>query len=271
MQMLNALGLPFSALIRHRSLVAQLARRDVLGRYRGATFGMLWSLISPILALSIYTLAFGYILKSRWPGSSGSTEDFVLILFCGLILHGFFAECITTAPKLIISNANYVKKVVFPLDALVWSMVFSALFHFAMNVVVLLTLKVVLHGAIPWTVFFLPLVVFPLLVLAIAMSMLVSAIGVYIRDIGQFVGVLAMAMLFLSSAIVPVQSIPDEYKWVFLFNPLTPVIDQTREVVIWGRAPDLGALGLQTLLYLALLVLASHVFNKLRRGFADVL
>lgn len=269
--MLKLLGPAFSAFTRHRSLVMQLARRDVLGRYRGATFGMLWSLISPILMLSIYTLAFGYILKSRWPGSSGSTEDFVLILFCGLVMHGFFAECITSAPKLIVSNANYVKKVVFPLDALVWSMVFSALFHLAMNLVVLLMLKAFLHGDIPWTALFLPLIVLPLVVLAIGISLLVSAIGVYIRDIGQFVGVLATALLFLSSAIVPVQAIPDEYKWIFLSNPLTPVIDQAREVVIWGRLPDLWALGLQTLAYLVLLVLAAHVFNKLRRGFADVL
>ncbi|NOT87241.1 MAG: ABC transporter permease [Lysobacter sp.] len=269
--MSNVLRQPFAALIQHRSLVMQLARREVLGRYRGATFGMLWSLISPILMLMIYTLAFGYILKSRWPGSSGSTEDFVLILFCGLILHSFFAECLTTAPRLIIANSNYVKKVVFPLDALVWSMVFSALFHLVMNIVVLLVLKLVLHGSVPWTVLFLPLVILPLLVLAAGVSLLVSAIGVYVRDVGQFVGVLATAMLFLSSAIVPVESIPEEYKWVFMSNPLTPVINQAREVVIWGRVPDWGSLGLQMLLYLAFLVFGSLTFNKMRRGFADVL
>lgn len=264
-------GQPFAALTRHRSLVLQLARREVLGRYRGATFGMLWSLISPILMLGIYTLAFGYILKSRWPGSSGSTEDFVLILFCGLILHGFFAECMTTAPRLIIANVNYVKRVVFPLDALVWSMVFSALFHLSMNVVVLLALKAGLHGELPWTALLLPLVLLPLVVLSAAVSLLASALGVYIRDIGQFVGVLATAMLFLSSAIVPVQAIPAEYKWVFLANPLTEVIDQAREVVIWGRTPDWASLGLHTLIYLVLLVLASLAFNRMRRGFADVL
>lgn len=271
MRIFNIVEQPFAALIKNRSLVVQLARREVVGRYRGATFGMLWSLISPILMLMIYTLAFGYILKSRWPGSSGSTEDFVLILFCGLILHSFFAECLTTAPRLIIANANYVKKVVFPLDALVWSMVFSAVFHLTMNVVVLLILKWFLHDTVPWTVLLLPLVLLPLVILAAGVSLLASAIGVYIRDIGQFVGVLATAMLFLSSAIVPVEAIPGEYKWVFLSNPLTPVIDQAREVVIWGRVPDWGPLGLQMLLYLGLLVLASLVFNKMRRGFADVL
>lgn len=269
--MFNALGQPFAAIVRHRSLVMQLARREVLGRYRGATFGMVWSLISPILMLMIYTLAFGYILKSRWPGSSGSTEDFVLILFCGLILHGFFAECLTTAPRLMITNANYVKKVVFPLDALVWSMVCSALFHLAMNVAVLLILKWFLHGAVPWTALLLPIAILPLLILAAAVGLFVSAIGVYIRDVGQFVGVLATAMLFLSSAIVPVEAIPQEYKWIFHVNPLTSVIDQAREVVIWGRLPDWGTIGLQMLLYLGLLVLASMAFNKMRRGFADVL
>ncbi len=271
MQAFDSFGQQFAALIRHRSLVVQLARRDVVGRYRGATFGMLWSLLSPIMMLMIYTLAFGYILKSRWPGSSGSTEDFVLILFCGLIVHGFFAQCLITAPGLIIANANYVKKVVFPLDALVWSMVFSALFHLVMNVVVLLILKWFLHDTVPWTAVLLPLVILPLLILAAGVSLLASAVGVYVRDIGQFVGVLATAMLFLSSAIVPIEAIPEEYKWVFLINPLTHVIDQAREVVIWGRMPDWGTLGLQMLIYLALLVVATLTFNKMRRGFADVL
>jgi lipopolysaccharide transport system permease protein len=262
---------PFSVFGKHRALAIELTKREILGRYRGANFGLLWSLISPFLMLMVYTMAFGYILKSRWPGSNGSTTDFALILFVGLIIHGFFAECLTRAPSLILSNANYVKKVVFPLETLVWTMVFSALFHLSMNSLVLLFLKWFWTGELHTTTFLLPLVLLPLVILTVAVGWLVAALGVYLRDIGQVVGVLAAAMLFLSSAIVPVQSLPEHYRWVFYANPLTMIIDQAREVVIWGRQPDWVSLGIYAFVALILAWLAFHLFQKMRRGFADVL
>ncbi|MDQ8051142.1 ABC transporter permease [Luteibacter sp.] len=269
---MNAVSInPISAFGAYRSLVLELTKREILGRYRGATMGLLWSLISPFLMLMIYTLAFGYIMKSRWPGTNGSTSDFALILFVGLIVHGFFAECMTRAPLLIVGNTNYVKRVVFPLEILTWSMVFSALFHLAMNMVVLLCLKVYWHGEIHWTTLLVPLVVLPLIVLAIGVGWIFSALGVYLRDISQFVGVLAAAMLFLSSAIVPPESIPQTYRWVFELNPLTLIINQVREVVIWGRLPDWTALSIYSLFALAVFLVGFYLFQKLRRGFADVL
>ncbi|MGX5730459.1 ABC transporter permease [Pseudoxanthomonas beigongshangi] len=262
---------PISALTRHRSLTRELTKREILGRYRGASFGLLWSLISPFLMLLVYTLAFGYILKSRWPGTNGSTSDFALILFVGLIVHGFFAECLTRAPNLILANTNYVKRVVFPLDILVWSMVLSAFFHLIANTLVLVLLKWAWHGELSWTLLLLPFVYLPLMILTLAVGWVISALGVYLRDISQFVGVLAAAMLFLSSAIVPVKSLPESYRWVFYANPLTFIIDQAREVAIWGRPPDWAMLGLYSLIS-ALLALASFLlFQKMRKGFADVL
>lgn len=262
---------PISALLQHRTLTLELTKREILGRYRGASFGLLWSLISPFLMLLVYTLAFGYILKSRWPGTNGSTSDFALILFVGLTVHGFFAECLTRAPHLIMSNTNYVKRVVFPLDILVWSMVLSAFFHLFANTLVLILLKWFWHGELSWTLLLLPFVYLPLMILVLAVGWLVSALGVYLRDIGQFVGVLAAAMLFLSSAIVPVKSLPESYQWVFYANPLTFIIDQAREVAIWGRQPDWTMLGLYTLVATVLAFGAFQLFQKMRRGFADVL
>lgn len=258
-------------LAQRRSLLVELTKREILGRYRGASIGMLWSLISPFLMLMVYTLAFGYILRSRWPGTSGSTTDFALILFVGLVVHGFFAECLTRAPQLVLSNPGYVKRVVFPLEILACSMTLTALFHLAMNLVVLLALKWFWHGELFWHTLLLPLVIAPLAILTVAVGWFLSALGVYLRDINQFVGVLATAMLFLSSAIIPLESLPQEYRWVFLANPLTLIIDQAREVVIWGRMPDWTALGLYTLGATVLAVLALAFFRRTRGGFADVL
>ena len=258
-------------LVQRRSLLTELTKREILGRYRGASIGMLWSLISPFLMLMVYTLAFGYILRSRWPGTSGSTTDFALILFVGLVVHGFFAECLTRAPQLILSNPGYVKRVVFPLELLACSMTLTALFHLGMNMLVLAALKWFWHGELFWHMLLLPLVVAPLVILTVATGWFLSALGVYLRDISQFVGVLAAAMLFLSSAIVPVESLPEHYRWVFYANPLTLIIDQAREVAIWGRTPDWTALGLYAACATVLALAALAFFRKTRGGFGDVL
>lgn len=256
---------------KHRSLTFELTQREVLGRYRGASFGLLWSLISPFLMLLVYTLAFGYLMKGRWPGSTGSTADFALILFAGLTVHGFFAECFTRAPQLIIANTGYVKRVVFPLDILVWSMTFSGLFHLIMNMVVLLIMFFCIKGSIYPTALLLPVVLLPLVIFTAGVGWIVSALGVYLRDIGQIAGVVATAMLFLSSAIIPVETVPESYRIIFELNPLTFIINQVREVVIWGRYPDWTGLGFYTLIACTVAICGHRFFKKLRMGFADVL
>ena len=262
---------PFDAWLRYRGLTWQMAKRDVLGRYRGASFGLLWSLISPFLMLLIYTLAFGYLLKSRWPGTSGNIADFSMLLFIGLIVHGFFAECLNRAPILIVSSPNLVKRIVFPLQVLPWMMVLSALFHAIANSLVYVALNLALRGEFMPTVLLLPLVVLPLAVAALGVGWLLSSLSVFLRDIGQITGVLATAMLFLSSAIVPVDTLPDHYQWVFRLNPLTFIIDQAREVAFWGRMPDWAGLGLYAMGAVLFAYLGYAVFQKTRRGFADVL
>jgi len=262
---------PLQAFGRHRSLVIELTKREILGRYRGASIGLLWSVISPFLMLMVYTLAFGHLMKNRWPGADGSTSNFAVILFVGLVVHGFFSECLIRSPQLIVSNPSYVKRVVFPLETLTWSMTFSALFHLAMNVFVLLVMKFYLDGAIPWTALLVPVVVLPLVILVVGMGWFLSALGVYLRDISQVVGVVSSAMLFLSSAVVPVQALPASYRWVFMLNPLTLIIDQAREVVLWGRLPDWRSLAVYTVIALAVFMMGHRAFQKLRKGFADVL
>ena len=262
---------PFDAWLHHRSLTLEMTKRDVLGRYREASFGLLWSLISPFLMLLIYTLAFGYIMKSRWPGTTGNIADYSMLLFIGLIVHVFFAECMNRAPSLIVGNPNLVKRIVFPLQVLPWMAVLSALFHAFANSLVFTLLNLAMRGEIAPTLPLLPLVLLPLAVAALGVGWLLSSLSVFLRDIGQMTGVLATAMLFLSSAIVPVDALPAKYQLVFRLNPLTFIIDQAREVAFWGRMPDWYGLGL----YLAGALLFAYagyaVFQKLRPGFADVL
>lgn len=262
---------PLSAFGKHRTLTYELARRDIQGRYRGASFGIFWSLLSPFLMLLVYTLAFGYILRSRWPGSTGSTSDFALILFVGLIVHGLFAECLSRSPSLIVGNANYVKRIVFPLHVLVWSMMLSALFHTVTNTLVFACLHLAVHGYIEPTIVLLPLVLVPLVLVTVGVSWMLSAAGVFIRDLGQVTGVISTALLFLSSAIIPLQSLPERYQSIFRLNPLTFIIDQAREVAMWGRMPDWIGLGEYMLGAVVVAWFGYALFSKASRGFADVL
>lgn len=262
---------PFSAFRRHRSLTIELTKRDILGRYRGASFGLLWAILSPFLMLLIYAVAFGSIFKSRWPQQAEGGPDYALILFAGLIVHGFFTECLSRAPNLIVGNASYVKRVVFPLEILPWPMVLSAFFHAVVNVFVLLGLQLLRFGPPPWTFIFFPLVLLPLALLCAAVGWLLASLAVYLRDIGQMTGVIAAALLFLSSALVPVESISPNYQFVFRCNPLTFIIDQMRAVTLWGQMPDWHLLGIYTAAAALACVVCYGWFRATRSGFADVL
>ena len=262
---------PFDALGAHRSLTLELAKRDVLGRYRGASFGLLWALISPFLMLLVYSFAFGFVMKAKWPQSEQSNVHYSIILFMGLIVHGFFAECLNKAPLLITGNANFVKRVIFPLEILPWPMVISALFHTFMNFLVFLVLHLALDHTVSWTSIFLPIVILPLVLLALGVSWFLAALGVYLRDIGQVTGVLATALLFLSSAMYPADILPPQYRWLMMMNPLTFIMDQAREVTLWGHLPNWTGLGIYAVCALLVMYLGYSAFRLTRRGFADVI
>jgi len=269
--MLRALRAPFSALIEHRSLTWELAKRDVLGRYRGASFGLLWALISPFLMLLIYTFAFGTVMGSRWPEVESGGASFAIVLFAALLVHGFFAECLIKAPMLVAGQPNFVKRVVFPLDVLPWPMVISAAFHALANLLVFLVLQLVLDGGVQATALWFPLVLLPLAIAGLAAGWALAALGVYLRDIGQVTPLLSVALLFLSSAIVPPSVVPDAYRWVFELNPLSFIMEQSRDVLVRGLMPDFGGLALYAAVSLVLACIARALFGRLRRGFADVL
>jgi lipopolysaccharide transport system permease protein len=230
---------------------------------------MLWSLFTPFMMLGVYTFAFGGLMKSRWPDSAG--HSFALILFIGLIIHGFFSECITRAPALVVGNTSYVKRVIFPLEILPWPMMLSALFHLIANFLVSLLLGICLNGRVPVQGFLFPVVILPLVFLAVGLSWFLAAIGVYFRDIMQVVNVISAVLLFTSSAIMPIQAVPPKYRFIFLGNPLTFIIDQAREVVLWGRWPNWEGLLLYGFISLLVMYLGYGFFRLTRRGFADVI
>lgn len=270
----SLLGLAKNLVI-HRHLIFQMTKREVIGRYRGSVLGLLWSFLNPLLMLSVYTFVFSVVFKSRWgispPGTEESKTMFAIMLFTGLIVHAVFAEVINRSPSIILSNVNYVKKVVFPLEILPIITLSAAVFHGLISLCVLILAYAVFQGIPHPTVLLAPLVMLPLLVLILGFAWILAALGVYIQDVGQTTGIITTIMLFLSPVFFPVHSLPAQYQSIILLNPLTFIIEQMREILVWGRLPDFLGLGIYFVVALMVAALGYAWFQKTRTGFADVL
>lgn len=262
---------PYRSLFRHFALVWQMAKRDVIGRYRGSFIGLLWSFFNPLLMLAIYTFVFGYIFKSHWAGQKEGHAAFAVILFAGLNINAMFTECANRAPTLIVENTNFVKKVVFPLETLAWSTLGSALFHLAVSTVVLLSIAVFANGGLPWTVVLFPAVLLCFVPFLVGIMWLFASLGVFLRDLKQAVGIITMAMMFLAPIMYPRAVIPEPYREWMLLNPLTLVVESAQDVLVWGRQPPWPLLGAYSVCSCVFAWLAFAWFERSRKGFADVL
>ena len=260
-----------SSLISHRELLWAMIKREVVGRYRGSVMGILWSFLHPVLMLAVYTFVFSVIFKARWGGGDESKTEFAVVLFAGMIVYSLFAECINRAPTLVISNANYVKKVVFPLEILPWVSLGSALFHMVISLAVWLVFYAMVNLSVNWTVLFLPLVLFPLVMFTMGLSWFLASLGVYLRDVVQAVGIFTTILMFLSPIFFPASSLPIEYRPLIYANPLTFIIEQARDVLVWGKLPDWPLLATYAMAGVIVAWLGFAWFQKTRRGFADVI
>lgn len=260
-----------ASLWHNRRLVKTLVKREVIGRYRGSSMGLAWSFFNPVFMLAVYTFVFSVVFKARWNTGSDSKTEFALVLFAGLMVFNLFSECINRAPNLILSNVNYVKKVVFPLEILPWVVLGSALFHLAVSMSVWLLFYFVFFGIPPFTAFMFPLVLLPLVLFTMGLSWLLASFGVYLRDVAQVTGIMTTVLMFLSPIFFPVSALPKDYQALMHLNPLTLVIEQTRNVLLWGEPLNSISYGLYVLIAALVAWTGFALFQKTRRGFADVL
>jgi len=255
----------------NHSLIYNLVKRDVVGRYRGSVMGLLWSFFNPVLMLAVYTFVFSVVFKARWTGGSDSKTEFALVLFAGLMVFNLFSECVNRAPSLILSNVNYVKKVIFPLEILPIVAFGSTAFHFIISLFVWLLFYLAFFGIPPVTIIQLPLVMIPLVLMTLGLAWLLASLGVYMRDVAQIIGVMTTVLMFLSPIFYPISALPEEYQSFMQISPLTNVIEQAREVMIWGKGIDWVDWSEQLLISAMVAWLGFVWFQKTRKGFSDVL
>jgi lipopolysaccharide transport system permease protein len=250
----------------------RLAQRDILSRYRGSLIGWGWTLLNPLMMLVIYTFIFSTVFKARWETSQElGSAGFALNIFAGMTVFGLFAECANNAPALITSNSSYATKVRFPLEVLGCSVVLSALFHASTSIAILLIFRFLVTHSLPLAALLLPLVWLPYLLLTLAGTWLVSALGVYLRDLNQFMAVAVSALTFLSAIFYPISALPKQLVPFFRLNPVANWVEQTRSLLILDKVPNALFLGLEIGGALLICELSLRLFQKASRGFADVL
>jgi lipopolysaccharide transport system permease protein len=265
-----------------RDLVRQLTAREILGRYRGSHLGVLWSFLTPLLMLAVYTMVFGAIFRRSWSGLPGAAAapgqgwaghlEFALTVFCGLLVFNVFSECVSKAPNLVVHQPSYVKKVVFPLEILPVAVLGSSLAHAAVGLALLVVGLACLDPArLSPAMLWFPLVLAPLAMLCLGLGWILSSLGVFVRDIEHPVGVAVTMLFFLSAIFYSPADVPESLRWLVWANPLALLVEDARRTLLWGRAPDwplwAGCCAASTVV----LQLGWLWFMKSRRWFSDVL
>lgn len=258
----------FKNIFIHRVLIYELSKREFIGKYQGSFLGILWSVFQPILMLSIYSIVFVLILKSRW-GFSGTPQDYVLLLFIGLIIHKMIADILLEGPFLIVKNANYIKKVVFPTEVLPLVNVFVCLFQSIISLIIWFGAYYYLNGNIAENTLYLIFILICFLPLLLGIALLVSSLGVYLRDISQLTSILSHALLFLTPIFYSIEAAPALLQNVLYFNPLTFIVEQTRMLIFFDLEPAMNGIFNYFILSSLFLIICIIIFKRLQYNFSD--
>ena len=253
-------------------LLQQLVKRNIQIRYKGSILGLFWLFATPLCMLAIYTFVFTVVFKARWgTEAEDSKAVFVLAMFCGLSIFNIFSESLNGAASVISGNPNYVKKVVFPLEVLPVASLLSALFFGLIWICILFFGVAIFMHKIYLTALCLPIILLPLVLFSCGLSWFIASLGVYFRDIPHSIGIVLQILFFMTPIFYSIEMVPEPYRAILRLNPLTDIVQNTRQIMIFGKWPNWSSTCI--IMFFSLLVFQfGYVwFMKTKRGFADVL
>lgn len=263
---------PIILLVKNFDLFRQLLKREIAQKYRNSYLGILWSFILPITMMVIYSFVFGLVFKARWDMQvSESNTEFAVILYVGIALYTVFSETINIAPMLITSNVNYVKKVVFPLEILSMTSIGSSMVQLLFNLIVIIISKAIIIGHLDAVMLLFPMVLVPLVFLTLGISWILSAIGTYVRDMKQAATIITLIFGYATPVFFPFSTVPEHLRWILELNPMTTIVNNARNVLIYGIMPDWPSLGKVFVISYLLMLVGFHFFQKVKPGFADAI
>jgi lipopolysaccharide transport system permease protein len=266
----SAVWRPLWELPRRFDLIGSLVRREVAARYKGSVLGILWAVLTPVVTIATFTLIFAGIFGARF-GVSGSGWEFALYLFCGVLPWTAFQEAVQLSSQKIVSQANLVKRVVFPLEILPVAQTLASLANQLFGTIALLVLALIIQRTVHPTILWLPVLIVPQLLVTFGAAWLVASLGVFLRDIVQGIALLLMVWMYLTPIIYPESIVPPRFLPYINLNPFTHLIRSYRNIMLEGRAPDWRGLAYFTGFALIVFIFGYWWFARTRKNFADVI
>lgn len=254
----------FKDLYLYRELLKTSVKKDIGGKYKHSFFGVLWSFINPLLQIAVYAIIFPLIIRNNIP-------NYTVFMVCGLIPWNFFSTTISRSTWVIVDNGNIVKKVYFPRSILPFSLVLSETINFLISSIIMLTFTLAYGMGITKYIIFYPLILITQDILMIGMSFILSAITVYMRDIQHFIGVILQLLMYATPVVYSVETIPESFRWILKWNPMTYIIEGYRNILYNQTMPDMKTIGIIFLIGVAGCIIGYYIFQKLQKRFAEEL
>ncbi len=249
----------------YREMVQSLVRRDLRGRYKASVLGFLWTFIVPLCQLLVYTVVFSVILQS-------GIEKFYLYLFIGLIPWNFFSTCLTGGASCILQQQSLVNKIFFPREVVPVSFVTAAFVNMLYCEIVVFAVCIFsgVHFSLAGLLC-LPVVMLIEYIFTLGITMIISALDVYFRDLEHILGILSMAWMFMTPIMYDISIVPENLMPVFQLNPMTSIITAYRDIMYAGSVPKPETLGVAAGMGVLFLLVGFLVFGKMKRRFSEVM
>lgn len=255
----------FKELYNYRMMIRGLVHRELRGRYKGSFLGFLWTFINPLLQLGVYTLLFSVIMRNDIP-------QYYIFLFVCLVPWIFFSSCLSSGCSCIIASAGMVTKIYFPREVLPISFVTSAFVNMLYSFIVVFAVLIFTgFGINPMALLYLPLIFILEYMMCLGVTLMFSAMTVYVQDLQHILGILSMLLQFLSPVMYSTSRIPENLQPIFNLNPMAPILESYRSILYYKQPPHLETLGTSVLFALIVLVIGELIFSKLQKGFAEEL
>jgi lipopolysaccharide transport system permease protein len=261
---------PLRTFARHRVLMLSMVRRDLQGRYRGSMVGAWWTLVQPLLLMIAYYFVFAVVLRVRFEAEQG-TGGFVFYFLCGMLPWLAFSEAVGRSPNIVIEHSNFVKRVIFPLEILPVNLTLTGLATEGFALLVFLAALVSLGPGLHWTAAYFPLVLVPQLLLTAGLCWFLAALGVFLRDTGQVMGLVLTVWFFATPIVYPASALPLDWLWLFQLNPMYTIVAAYRDIFLEHRPPDAAPLATLWAASIAMFWFGYSWFYKVKKSFADLI
>jgi ABC-2 type transport system permease protein len=252
-------------LYKYRQMIISLVRQDLRSRYKASALGFLWTFINPLLQLIVYTIVFSIIMKN-------GIDKYYIFLFVALIPWFFFSASVSGGAASVVNRKELLKKIYFPRQVLPIAYVSSSFVNMLFSFVVVFVVLIISGVGVDFkALIYLPIIMLVEYLLALGIAMLVSALNVYFRDLEYILGILTMAWMYMTPIMYSNEMVPEKYQVIFKFNPMSSIITAYRDILYYKQAPQISTLIQAILLGIVFMIIGNIVFERLQKGFAEVM